>query len=103
MTYQLDIPKDTLTDFCNRWHIAELALFGSILRDDFREDSDIDMLVTFKPEANWSLLDHCGMELEMEELLRRKVDMLTKRSVERSRNNIIRREILKTAQVIYES
>ncbi len=101
--HRLNITQDELAAFCNRWLIAELALFGSVIRDDFRDDSDIDMLVTFKPEARWSLLDHCRMDMELEEIVQRKVDTATKQGVEQSRNDIIRNEILRTAQVIYEA
>jgi hypothetical protein len=100
---QINMSESQLADFCKRWNICELALFGSATRADFNEDSDIDILVTFTPEATWGLLDHCRMEQELEDILHRKVDMLTKRSVEQSANWLIRREILNTAEVIYES
>lgn len=87
--------------FCDRWQIIELALFGSILRDDFRPDSDIDLLVTFSPKADWSLLDHAKMQQELASLLNRDVDLVSKRAIERSHNWIRRQEILNTAQVIY--
>jgi len=87
--------------FCERWKIAELALFGSALREDFGPDSDVDFLVTFRPEASWSLLDHAAMEEELSQILGRKVDLVTRRSVERSRNWLRRREILQSAQPYY--
>ena len=96
------LPQAALVEFCQQWKIAELALFGSVLRDDFRPDSDIDMLVTFASEAQWSLFDWVEMGDELEELLRRKVDLVMKKSVEQSHNWIRRQEILDTAQVIYE-
>jgi predicted nucleotidyltransferase len=102
MTKQnINFPRNQIADFCQRWHIIELALFGSVLRDDFRPDSDLDILVTFAPEANWSLLDHLRMEQELAGLLNRKIDLFTKRAVEQSHNWMRRREILNTAQVIY--
>ena len=102
MTRQrIDIPKDQLADFCQRWQISELGLFGSALRDDFDSDSDVDILVTFMPGAKWSLLDHVRMEQELADLLHCEVDVLTKRAVERSANWILRQEILSTAKVTY--
>jgi len=52
---KLVVPIDRIAEFCRRWKITELALFGSVLRDDFRPDSDVDVLVTFAPDAPWSL------------------------------------------------
>jgi predicted nucleotidyltransferase len=99
--YNIDMPRDQIADFCQRWHISEFALFGSVLREDFSPDSDLDVLVTFAPEANWSLLDHLRMEQELARLLNRKIDLFTKRAVEQSHNWIRRQEILSTAEVIY--
>ena len=99
----LDIPEKQIADFCRRWHISEFALFGSVLRDDFDPDSDLDILVTFAPGADWSLLDHLRMEQELADLLGRKVDLLSKRAVEQSHNWIRRREILNAAEVVYVS
>ncbi|MDZ7289132.1 MAG: nucleotidyltransferase domain-containing protein [candidate division KSB1 bacterium] len=99
----IDIPQKQLADFCRRWRISELALFGSVLRDDFDPDSDLDMLVTFAPEAEWSLPDHLRMEQELAELLGRKIDLLSKRAIEQNHNWIRRQEILNTAEVIYVS
>ena len=99
----IDLPKEQIADFCRRWQISELALFGSVLRDDFDSDSDLDVLVTFASGADWSLLDHLRMEQELTELLGRKIDLLSKRAVEQSHNWIRRREILTTAQVISKS
>ena len=74
------------------WRIIEFAFFGSVLRDDFDAASDLDILVAFAPNADWSLLDHVQMEQELEALLGRKVDLLSRRSVERSHNWLRRRE-----------
>jgi predicted nucleotidyltransferase len=97
----LFVAKGQLERFCRRWAIAELALFGSALRDDFGPESDLDILVTFLPEARWSLLDHVQMEMELAELLGREVDLITRRAVERSQNHLRRREILETAHTVY--
>ena len=100
---RLTINPDQLEEFCQRRHIIELALFGSVLRDDFRPDSDIDILITFTPNVKISLLDLVDMQYELEELSHRSVDLLTKKSVINSANWIRRNEILNTAKIIYES
>ena len=97
----LGLSEQEISDFCQRWRITEVALFGSVLREDFDAESDLDILVAFAPDADWSLLDHVQMEQELEALLGRKVDLLSRRSVERSRNWLRRREILDTAEVLY--
>jgi len=100
---RLAITPGQLAEFCQRRHISQMALFGSVLRDDFHENSDIDMLVIFQPNAKVSLLDLVDMQYELEDLCHRKIDLLTKKSVETSPNWIRRQEILNTARVIYES
>jgi predicted nucleotidyltransferase len=97
----IDIPKDQIADFCRRWQITELALFGSVLRDDFRPDSDVDVLVTFAPDAQWSLFDHVDMADELRQILGRPVDLVNRRGIERSRNPLRRRAILESAQVVH--
>ena len=97
----IGISQEQMADFCRRWQINELALFGSALRDDFGPESDVDILVTFASGAKWGLLDHVSMEIELSGLLGCKVDLLTRRAVENSPNWILRREILDTAEVIY--
>ncbi len=97
----LGLSGPEISDYCQRWRITEFALFGSALRDDFDAESDLDILVTLAPDADWSLLDHVKMEQELEALLGRKVDLLSRRSVERSHNWLRRREILGTAEVVY--
>lgn len=84
-----------------RWQIVEVALFGSALRDDFREDSDLDLLVRFAPGATWSLIDHIRMEDELSHLLGRRVDLVTRYAVESSRNPFRKQEILETARTLY--
>jgi len=95
------VPQAEISEFCERWQIAELALFGSVLRSDFGPESDLDLLVTFSADASWGLLDHHRMKEELEMLLGREVDLLTRKAVEQSRNWLRRREILSTAQVVY--
>lgn len=103
MSPRIPIDSDKLREFCLRWKITEMALFGSVLREDFRPDSDLDVLISFAPHVRWTLLDHVRMRDELIEMFGRNVDLVTKRSVERSSNYLRRREILDTAQVVYES
>ena len=97
----IEISKEKITDFSRKWKIVELSLFGSVLRDDFRSDSDVDLLVTFSPDAEWSLLDHMAMEEELSAIFGRKVDLVSRRAIERSDNYIRRKAILETAQPYY--
>ncbi|MGB7875773.1 MAG: nucleotidyltransferase family protein [Anaerolineales bacterium] len=97
-TVQLPIPKEEIAAFCKRWKVTELSLFGSVLRADFRPDSDVDVLVTFSPNAEISLFDLVQMKLDLEEIFQRPVDIIEKDALE---NPFRKREILKTAQVIY--
>ena len=86
-----------LVVFCERWHVSDLELFGSVLRPDFGPASDVDILVTFHPDAHWGLIEHAAMEEELAGLLGRRVDLLTRRSVERSANEARRASILADA------
>lgn len=97
----IQMPSEELAAFCERWQIAELALFGSVLRDDFGPESDIDLLVRFRPTATPTLLDLVRMEGELSRLLGRKADLVEYAAVEASRNYIRRRAILESARVIY--
>jgi predicted nucleotidyltransferase len=98
---RIPISREHLGEFCRRWKVAELALFGSVLRSDFTPVSDVDLLVTFEPEADWSLLDHVAMEDELSTMLGRKVDLVSRRAIERSANWIRRKAILETAERLY--
>jgi hypothetical protein len=99
---RITVPRDELEEFCRRWKIIKFALFGSALREDFGPESDVDVLVTFAPDATWSLLDAVRMEEELAKLFGRKVDLVTHWAVEHSRNWIRRDAILGSAEVIYE-
>ena len=101
MPAAINIDPAAIADFCRRWKISELALFGSVLRDDFHPDSDVDVLVSFATETNWTLLDHIAMEEELSQLVDRKVDLVSRRGIERSRNWIRREAILAAAEPIY--
>jgi uncharacterized protein len=99
---RLGVSDKELAEFCRRWKIVELEVFGSALSDDFDEkESDIDLLVSYSIDAEWSLLDHVQVKDELSALIGRPVDLLTRRSVERSRNPLRRKRILETAQRIY--
>ena len=103
MSARIAIDTARLADFCRRWKIVELALFGSVLRDDFRPDSDVDMLVTFAPDSHVTLFDMVHMEDELSRLLGRKADLVSRRGVERSPNYIRRKAILSSTEVVYAS
>lgn len=103
MNPAITIPQQQIADFCRRWHITELALFGSVLRQDFRPESDLDILVSFSPEAQPSLFDLVHMQDELEQILGRKVDIVSRRGIEASRNHLRKHAILSTAEVVYET
>jgi uncharacterized protein len=101
MSPRIAIPQPAVEAFCRKWLITEFSLFGSVLRADFREDSDVDVLVSFAPDARWSLFDLVHMEDELKAIFGREVDLAIRESVERSDNDIRRRAILDTVQQIY--
>jgi hypothetical protein len=100
---QIPIDQETITAFCQRWHVAELAVFGSVLRDDFDIDSDVDVLISFLPDATPTLFDMVRMQRELEAILGREVDLVSRRGIEESRNPFRKREILNSAEFIYGS
>jgi len=100
----MPIPQNILETFCKKWKIKTFYFFGSVLRSDFNEkESDVDIMVEFLDDAGWTLLDHVEMRDELISITGRPVDLLTKRSIERSQNKIRKEEILRTAKAIYES
>jgi uncharacterized protein len=99
MKTKIRIPRKKIAEFSRRWKVTEFSLFGSVLRDDFGPNSDIDVLVTFSPKAEISLFDLVQMKLDLEKIFRRKVDVIEKDALE---NPFRKREILKTAQVVYD-
>ena len=96
--HNIDIPEERIADFCRRWKVVELALFGSVLRDDFRPDSDIDVLVTFTADCGWSLFDLAEMREELKDIFQREVDLVEKEGL---RNPFRRHEILNHMEVVY--
>lgn len=103
LSSRLNITNTALADFCRRWRVTELAVFGSILRDDFGPDSDIDLLVTFEPDSPWSLFDIVTMKLEAEALFGRPIDIVSRRGVEQHTNPWAKHLILSTAKPIFSA
>ncbi|MEM8779383.1 MAG: nucleotidyltransferase domain-containing protein [Cyanobacteria bacterium P01_G01_bin.49] len=99
---RLGISLKEIVSFCQQWKIVEIALFGSVLGDKFRADSDIDILVKFAPNAKQGLLVLAKIKYELEKRIGRTVDIVVRESIENSENWIRRQEILGTAQIIYE-
>ena len=97
MTPRITIDQEVLGDFCRRHHIRRLSLFGSVLRDDFQPDSDVDVLVEFEPSYRVGLIRLAGMELELSELMGRKVDLRTPADLSR----YFRQQVLDSALVQY--
>ena len=94
----IDIPMDKITDFCRRWKIREFSLFGSVLRDDFRPDSDMDVLVELAAGHGWGLYEWVDMIEELKALFGREVDLVEKTGL---RNPFRRHSILTTRRVLY--
>ena len=95
---KINIPKAKIEDFCRRWRIKEFALFGSVLREDFRPDSDIDVLVSFEPDGGITFDNRVEMLDELAEIFGREVDLVEKDAI---RNPFRRHEILTTKEVVY--
>jgi predicted nucleotidyltransferase len=96
-TVLLPIPLEELAHFCRHYQVRELALFGSMLRQDYRPDSDVDLLVSFQPAARVTFLTLARMQRELEALLGRKVDLVPKDGLK----PVIRNHVLATARVLY--
>jgi len=100
MNAKLSISKEKIQEFCLRWKIVEFSLFGSVLRDDFDRDSDVDVLVSFSEDADWGLYDWISMIEELEEIFGREVDLEEKSTL---RNPFRRHAILSNREIIYAS
>ena len=98
---RMGLPTHAIEAFCNRWQVAELVLFGSVLRDDFGPESDIDILIRFRTENTPNLFAITEMEHQLGDLVGRRVDLVTRAAIETSRNYIRRNAILESAQVLY--
>jgi uncharacterized protein len=92
------VPAEDLAAFCRKWKIRELSLFGSVLRDDFRPDSDVDVLVSFEPDAPWSYWEFSQMQDELQVLFGRPIDLIEREAL---KNPFRRHEILTTRRVLY--
>jgi uncharacterized protein len=95
---KIEVPQERIEEFCRKWKIEELALFGSVLTDDFRPDSDVDVLVTFSPDARHSLFDRVEMIEELKEIFGREVDLADKSGLV---NPFIRKHVLAHHRVVY--
>lgn len=95
---KIEMPMDKIIAFCKKWKITEFSLFGSVLRDDFGPDSDVDVLVTFAEDSAWTLDDRFDMKDELQALFGREVDLITKKMLT---NPFRRHSILTTKKVLY--
>lgn len=98
LSAKLPVPEKKIRTFCRRWKVTEFALFGSILREDFRPESDVDVLVSFAAEARWSLWDLVEMQEELEAIFGRSVDLVENGTL---RNPFRRQSIMSTKEVVY--
>ena len=98
MTVKISVPTDRIAEFCRKWKVREFSLFGSVLRDDFGPDSDVDVLVSFEPTTAWDLFDLVGMRDELMAMFGRAVDLVEKEGL---RNPFRQRRILSTREIIY--
>lgn len=98
---RIDVPMEGIESFCRKWKVQRMWLFGSVLREDFGPDSDVDVLVEFAPDVRWSLLDLVGAEQELASIFGRPADLVERQCVEQSSNWIRRRHILSSARALY--
>jgi uncharacterized protein len=99
--YSLQLPTEAIHAFCRKWQVREFSLFGSILRENFGPESDVDVLVDFLPGTHRDLYDLMDMEDELKEIFHREVDLVTRGGIERSANYLRRRTILSEAETVY--
>lgn len=99
----ISIDQARIAAFCQKHRIRRLSLFGSVLRPDFRPDSDVDVLVEFEPEARPTLFDMVRIQEELKCIIGREVDLVSQRGIETSRNPLRKRAILNSAEAVYES
>jgi uncharacterized protein len=98
---RIPIDLDQIKSFCEKWKITEFSLFGSVLTDEFRPDSDVDVLVTFAEDVHWTLFDLVDMEDELKTILGQEVDLVERVAVVQSSNYIRRKAILSSARTYY--
>lgn len=97
----IDFSREKIAEFCRKWEICEFALFGSVLREDFSNDSDIDVLVTFNENAKHTLFDLVNMKKELKGIFGHNVDIVSRRGIESSRNYLRKNAILNSAEAVY--
>ena len=97
-TRNINVPEDRIAEFCRNWRVTEFSLFGSVLRDDFSADSDVDVVVRLADDAPWSLFEWVTMIDELKVLFGRDVDLVEETGL---RNPFRRQEIMSTREVIY--
>jgi len=95
--------EEKIKDFCKKWGISEFSIFGSYIRNELREDSDVDVLISFKDNVKYTLFDMVHIQKELENMFERKVDVITKKGLENSRNHIRKKAIFNEAKLIYAS
>ncbi|MHB0876447.1 MAG: nucleotidyltransferase family protein [Anaerolineae bacterium] len=95
--HDIKIDEAALAEICRRYEVSELSVFGSVLRDDFRETSDIDVLVEFEPDASIGLIEYVRLQRELSELFGRKVDLVSKQGLK----PLIREHVLAQARMVY--
>ena len=100
-THAATLPMKEIQRFCARWKVADFSLFGSTLRSDFSDDSDVDVLVSFADEAKWGLYDMVTMRDELQRIFGREVDLVSRSGIEASRNAYRKQAILESAERIY--
>lgn len=98
MSEQLKLDEKWVADFCRKWRIRELSIFGSALREDFSKESDVDILVSFEPDAHLNIEDLLDMKTQLEEHFERPIDLVEKEAI---RNPWRKYEILKTRKTVY--
>lgn len=94
----IDVPMERITAFCEKWKVRELAVFGSVLREDFGPDSDVDVLITLEDDAPWSMFEWVDMIEELKGIFGRDVDLVEKTAI---RNPFRKRNILQSHRVLY--
>jgi uncharacterized protein len=101
MNKRVAVDREKIEEFCRKWRIIELRLFGSVVRAELTPESDVDVLVGFQPDAHWSLFDLVQMQDELKQIFGRDVDLVSRRGLETSRNYLRRKAILNSAEVLY--
>ena len=101
MDERVAVDREKIEQFCRKWRIVELSLFGSALRAELTPQRYVNVLVAFEPDAHWSLFDLVQMQYELKQIFGRNVDLVSRRGIETSRNYLRRKAILSSAEVLY--